>query len=239
MKTILLKLAGPLQSWGSSSHFETRHTDFHPSKSAIIGMIAASLGYRRDEDDNIQRLNEIDFAVRVDQQGKLLRDYHTVHKLKPNGSFDRTYVTNRYYLQDAVFVVAISHSDDDLMAQIEGALRQPYFQPYMGRRALPLSADYLIAITEKGVIDSLTHCEWQAAQWYQAESKQANVNLEVYADSYLLDRESYNLRKDKVVSFSEKERKFGYRYETKINISIPNKHSINYTEHDIWANIGE
>ena len=63
MKTILLKFAGPLQSWGTSSHFETRHTDFYPSKSAVIGLLAASLGYRRDEDEKIQKLNELDFAV--------------------------------------------------------------------------------------------------------------------------------------------------------------------------------
>lgn len=40
--TILLKLAGPLQSWGTSSHFETRATDRYPSKSAVLGILAAS-----------------------------------------------------------------------------------------------------------------------------------------------------------------------------------------------------
>ena len=128
MKTILLKFAGPLQSWGSSSHFETRHTDYYPSKSAIIGLIAASLGYRRDEDDKVKQLNEVDFAVRVDQQGNLLRDYHTAKKYKDNGEFERTYVTNRYYLEDAIFIVAISHQDDKLMNAIEEGLNNPYFQ---------------------------------------------------------------------------------------------------------------
>ena len=55
MKTILLKFAGPLQSWGTDSHFETRHTDFYPSKSGVIGLIAAGLGYGRDEDEKIQK----------------------------------------------------------------------------------------------------------------------------------------------------------------------------------------
>ena len=58
MKTILLKFSGPMQSWGTCSHFETRHTDFYPSKSAVVGIIAASLGYRRDDFDNIKKLNE-------------------------------------------------------------------------------------------------------------------------------------------------------------------------------------
>ncbi len=239
MKTILLKLAGPLQSWGSNSHFETRHTDFYPSKSAIIGMIAASLGYRRDEDEKIQKLNNIEFAVRVDQQGTLLRDYHTVHKYKSNGAIDRTYVTNRYYLNDAVFVVAFSHHDDAFMSKIERSLRMPYFQPYMGRRSLPLCIDFIIDVTNDSVIDSLKKCDWQASEWYARKYGDKVTHLEVYADSVLLENNNHNLRKDRVISFSHKERKFGYRYETKINVSVPNKATGNSTEHDIWDSIGE
>ena len=67
MKTILLKFSGPLQSWGSSSHYEHRHTNDHPSKSAVIGMVAAALGYRRDEDEMIGKLNDLQFAARIDQ----------------------------------------------------------------------------------------------------------------------------------------------------------------------------
>ena len=99
MKTILLKLAGPMQSYGTSSHFETRATDPHPSKSAIIGMVAAALGYRRSETEKIQTLNRLKFSVRIDSRGELLKDYHTVKKYKPSGELDRTYVTNRYYLE--------------------------------------------------------------------------------------------------------------------------------------------
>ena len=54
MKTILLKLSGPLQSWGTSSKFETRETDYYPSKSAIIGMVGACMGLKRDEDEKIR-----------------------------------------------------------------------------------------------------------------------------------------------------------------------------------------
>ena len=96
MKTILLKFSGPLQSWGTNSHFEIRNTDAHPSKSGVIGMIAAGLGYSRDDDENLARLNCLSYAVRIDQTGELLRDYHTAKKYKENGTFERTYVTTRY-----------------------------------------------------------------------------------------------------------------------------------------------
>lgn len=84
MKTVLLKLSGPMQSWGTSSHFETRNTDYYPSKSAIIGIIVASFGYKRDEDEKIKKLNDLDFAVRVDQVGTLRKDFHIATKYKDN-----------------------------------------------------------------------------------------------------------------------------------------------------------
>ena len=53
MKTILLKFAGPLQSWGTNSKFETRDTDRFPSKSGVVGIISAAFGYERDDDEKI------------------------------------------------------------------------------------------------------------------------------------------------------------------------------------------
>ena len=105
MKTILLKFTGPLQSYGTSSHFETRYTDYYPSKSAVIGLLAACLGYRRDEAENLRELSKLKFAVRIDQDGTLLRDYHIARSYKDKGVESKTYVTNRYYLEDALFVI--------------------------------------------------------------------------------------------------------------------------------------
>ena len=44
MATLLLRLAAPLQSWGSDSKFETRKTDREPTKSGVVGLLAAALG---------------------------------------------------------------------------------------------------------------------------------------------------------------------------------------------------
>ncbi|AXQ78446.1 type I-E CRISPR-associated protein Cas5/CasD [Streptococcus chenjunshii] len=240
MKTILLKLAGPLQSWGTSSHFETRHTDFYPSKSAVIGLIAASLGYRRDEDEKLQRLNELDFAVRVDQQGKLLRDYQIAKGYNKKGQ-DHTYITNRYYLEDAVFIIAISHKDDVLMSTIEEGLKNPYFQPFMGRRSLPLNADFLLKITSDSALDSLKQVEWQASEWFMKKhSGESDFSLEIYADNYLLEKEAHQLRQDRVISFSQKARKFGFRYETRDSVTVLNPMAKeNETEHDVFGSIGD
>lgn len=238
MKTILLKFAGPLQSWGTSSHFETRHTDFYPSKSAVIGMIAASLGYRRNEDEKIRKLNELDFAVRVDQQGNLLRDWHNAKSDKRKDP----YTTNRYYLEDAVFVVAISHQNYAFIQMIEDGLRSPYFQPFMGRRACPLPVDFIVQVTNDSALDSLKQLDWQASAWYmKRQSTDDRISLEIYTDSYLTGKESYQLRQDKVLSFSQKKRKFGFRYESRVRVEVLNPlwQEQSSTEHDIFNSIGD
>ena len=239
MKTILLKFAGPLQSWGTSSHFETRHTDFYPSKSSVIGLIASSLGYRRDDDEKITRLNELDFAVRVDQQGNLLRDFHIAQKYTEKGKFERNYVTNRYYLEDAVFVVALSHNNEQFLEMILQALKNPYFQPFMGRRALPFTADFILGETEIGAVESLRTLEWQASPWFMKRKLMGAVTLEIYYDRHLTDRGIYQLRQDVVKSFSQKGRRFGYRYETRELVQVRNSFQDKNTAHDVFKSIGD
>ena len=45
MATLLLRLAAPLQAWGADSKFETRKTAREPTKSGVIGLLAACLLY--------------------------------------------------------------------------------------------------------------------------------------------------------------------------------------------------
>lgn len=233
MKTILLKFAGPLQSWGTRSHFETRHTDLYPSKSAVIGMVAASMGYRRD-DERIQDLNCLDFAVRIDQSGQLLRDYHTAKKYKSSGDFDKPYVTNRYYIEDAVFVAAIGHENGLLVKDIAASLQNPYFQPFMGRRSLPLVADYFLGIHDTDVLTALKNCPWQAHPAYQKKNSDC---LSIYADARIKqDGAPSGSRKDYVISFSQESRRFGFRPEVKITATVQG--TAHSTEHDAFGALG-
>lgn len=239
MKTILLKFAGPMQSWGTNSNFENRHTDFYPSKSAVVGMISASLGYRRDEDEKIRKLNELSFAVRIDQPGNILKDYHTARKNIKKLSAKGNYVTNRYYLEDAVFVVAISHKDDILMTEIENSLRNPWFQTFLGRRSLPLTADFFLKSTENGLIDSLSRIEWQASKWYKDKTGEDAVKLEIYSDFHEGDAKQITMRKDRVISFSQMNRQFNYRYESVSTVEISNRTFDYSTTHDVFESVGD
>ena len=215
MQTILLKFHAPLQSWGTDSHFETRQTDLYPSKSAVIGLIAASLGYSRDEDDKIRELSKLSFAVRIDQQGNLLRDYHIAQKYKKDGKFDRTYVSNRYYLEDSIFIIGLSHKDDDFIRQIYEGLKNPYFQPFMGRRSCPVQADFILGLYDKDILRSIKELPWQASKWYKKDNSRS---LACYIDSNVDKSLRANPRRDMPVSFSQKQRIHQYRNESYIII---------------------
>lgn len=241
MKTILLKLAGPMQSWGTDSHFEIRHTDLYPSKSAVLGLLAAALGWRRN-DKRIEGLNKICFAARVDQPGIMVEDYHTAHKLevKKGGVISyRTYVTKRYYLQDAVFVVALGISKDEDANEILAALKNPYFQLYMGRRSLPLTMDFILEVVEGEPVSVLYALPWQAANWYkQIEQNKGNAackHLSIYTEKKIAGGISRK-RRDHVVSLANSGRRYLPRmeYETVCEIELPQSKP----EHDAFAALG-
>lgn len=240
MKTILMKFVGPMQSWGTDSHFETRHTDFYPSKSAVTGMIGAALGIRRDDD--IKGLEDIKFATRIDQEGSLLKDYHIVRKRNPDGELNGgNYVTERYYLEDAIFVVAVSHEDNSLIERIYEALKRPYFQLFLGKRSIPVLADFILGMFDSDIKKSLEKCEWQAKEYYKKKYNQNQKALDVYCDKGIFDKTDREaLRQDKVISFSKKDRQFSFRYETHTKIYVKNSmFEAKDTNHNIFDLVGE
>lgn len=74
--TLLLRLDGPLQSWGVASRYARRESLDHPSKSGVIGICAAALGRRRSE--SIEDLAGLRFGVLVVDPGRMVEDYQTV-----------------------------------------------------------------------------------------------------------------------------------------------------------------
>lgn len=70
MAVLLLRLAGPMQAWGVRSRFTVRSTELAPTKSGVIGMLAAAVGRRRT--DPIEDLIKLRFGVRKDQPGPVL-----------------------------------------------------------------------------------------------------------------------------------------------------------------------
>ncbi|WP_318767454.1 type I-E CRISPR-associated protein Cas5/CasD [Lactiplantibacillus carotarum] len=228
MKTLTIKLAGPLQAYGNEASFERRTTGDYPSKSAVIGMLAAALGYERG-DQRILVLNDLRFAVRIDQVGKMLTDFQTVEWKK-----DMRKITYRDYLQDAVFVVAIGTEDEGLMTQIKTALSHPHFQLFLGRRSNVPAGLLKVQEHTDDPVSILQTLPWQAAKWYQKRQRQSEQTVEIIADADLLPRKRSRMVKDKVISFDQRDRRYGFRAVATERVSLKNEYfTENGTQHDI------
>jgi len=158
MEYLLFRLYGPMASWGEIAVGETRHTASYPSKSALIGLIAAALGIKRCEIEKQQQMQQgYALAVEVYSQGNLLRDYHTTQVPDSVGKFTYrtrrdelvvgksrlgTILSTREYRLDAfalVAVKALTEAPYDLQT-IKQHLEEPRFHLYLGRKSCPLAA---------------------------------------------------------------------------------------------------
>ncbi len=202
MSTLLLRLAAPIQAWGTDSKFEVRGTGREPSKSGVIGLLAAALGRRRDSD--ISDLNSLRFGVRVEQEGELLHDYHTVR------GADKPYVTHRYYLADACFLVGLE-GEAEFLEQLSDALMNPVFPLFLGRRSCPPCQPLVIGIRDKELTAALSEEEWQASEYMQKRLGRSSGNsaLRIRVDAPA-DIPSSKIR-DSAISFDPRLRRYGYR----------------------------
>ena len=141
MSTLLLRLAAPLQSWGIDSKFDIRRTGREPSKSGVIGLICAAFGIKRDDDEMVSQLATLRFGVRVDKEGHFMRDFHIARSKKGD-----SYVTNRYYLADAEFLVGFESADEELLKRIEYALLIRCFHYIWGGDRVRLLEDYALVL---------------------------------------------------------------------------------------------
>lgn len=198
MATLLLRIAAPLQSWGCSSKFEIRETNREPSKSGVIGLVAAALGRGRTE--SVEDLVRLRFGVRVDQEGELLRDFHMVHGEK------NSYVTNRYYLTDAIFLTGLETEDAIFLREVEEALKHPKYPLFFGRRSCPPTFPFVLGIEEKGLAEALTEYPLLVPEWSKKRSGTYRI---VYDDPESGD--SSSRIRDVPLSFSPLHREYGYR----------------------------
>lgn len=152
--TVLLRLAGPMQSWGTGSRFQIRRTDPYPSKSGVIGLLLCAMGVRReDAPAELPELASLAMGVRVDMPGTVGWDYHTaggghdrgeqraIGIRSADGKIKRTSTTKlpetllsrREYLWDASFLVAL-RGDPASVARVADALDRPVWPVFLGRK---------------------------------------------------------------------------------------------------------
>lgn len=252
MGVIILKLAGPLQSWGDDSRYSERKTRHEPTKSGVVGLLAAALGRRRE--DPIDDLSCLRVGVRTDQPGSLLKDFHTAHRrvFDPYQSswvmskdHKDAYVTVRHYLADAIFVAGIEVPDESL-AVYESALDHPVFPLFLGRRSCPPTCRVFLGSREGvGLAEALAGVPWQATSksLIRRHLQDERVLLEASMDEECLQGETAEYAEsvhDQPVSFSQLYRQYEWRRVARKRLQVPNPHHIGLVdEHDPFSALGE
>lgn len=164
MKYLLFRLYGPMSSWGDIAVGEMRPSFAHPTKSAILGLVAGAIGIRRDEEEKHRLLAEgIGFAVQVEFMGRPLSDYHTAQvpsgkeryctrrqELSCEKSELNTILSTRDYRTDGLYIIVLwqRESGEWNIEKIKGKLEQPEFMPYLGRKSCPVALPFEAQIIE-------------------------------------------------------------------------------------------
>jgi len=198
-----------MQSWGASSRFKKLTTEREPTKSGVIGLVAAALGRERNAD--IGDLSSLKFGVRIDQQGVLLRDYHTAHNPR---NTKLAFISDRYYLCDAVFVVGLESDDESLLDEIKKALESPRFPLYLGRRSCPPTGPIVLGISQVSITEAFKMQDWQAQNWYMRKrSHEQNIDLEIVVDAPFNTPHAF-VKRDLPISFNDEFRRYRFRSTT-------------------------
>lgn len=253
-RTLILRLAGPLQSWGSSSQFNTRDTDDRPTKSGVIGLLAAAQGRRRGED--LIDLAGLQFGVRADQPGTRLRDYHTVRTIDGRNLLSTkvnakgwqipaggkpSHVTQRYYVQDAVFV-AFVEGPTNLVEDLAWAVQHPRFPLALGRRSCVPASPLVVPGNQGDVWTGELAVLIRSVPWQAGVMVRENPRLgsTVSLAATVEDVAGLDSVGDVPVSFAHRDRRFGTRQVRHEWVRIPTgrTESADSNRHDPFEILG-
>ncbi|AEY94187.1 CRISPR-associated Cas5 family protein (plasmid) [Streptomyces hygroscopicus subsp. jinggangensis 5008] len=236
MSVLTLVLAGPLQAWGASARFARRTTESAPTKSGLIGMLAAAHGIQRGDDAALAQLARLRFGVRIDQPGTRLRDYQTAQHQITGKSMP---VSERYYLADAVFVAAVE-GDDTLIDSVDQALRQPVYAPYLGRRSCPPARPLRLALhRDIGLAQALQAEPWQASAWFRRQRRRdQTVALSVLREALPGEAGADTLR-DQPLSYAAEHRQHALRTIVTSTVNVSNPDADTPPAHDPFTALEE
>ncbi len=160
MQFLVFQLVAPMAAWGDVAVGQYRGSRDAPGESALLGLLAAALGIRRDDEAAHAALRDgYAFAVGTVDPGSLLRDYHTAqvpsrgdlkgrpHRTRrdelamPKHALN-TILSARDYRQGGAWIVAVQPlaAAPRGAGRLERALREPRFTLYLGRRSCPPAA---------------------------------------------------------------------------------------------------
>lgn len=212
-----------MAAWGDIAVGVQRPSFDHPSKSAIMGLLAAALGIRRNEEEKHTALvNSYNFAVMINSPGILLRDYHTVqvpsqstvkkqkHVLTRKDELGfpsdelNTILSSRDYYCDSLYTVCLWCRNGEPVYDlqlIKEKLVEPEFTLYLGRKSCPLSLPLQPEISiGSDIQDAYSQAMFNDSKFIACLLKEKNVRIFWEGDDDVLREDHVITRRDGLLS---------------------------------------
>ncbi|MGW1994913.1 type I-E CRISPR-associated protein Cas5/CasD [Embleya sp. NPDC001921] len=203
-----------MQSWGDRSAFNRRETRPEPTKSGIVGLLAAAAGRPREAD--ITDLAGLRVGVRVDRAGSLLRDYHIVSDYrgqplpqagvtakgvqKLTSPVKHTHVTQRFYLQDAAFLAGVE-GPTELITTLDRVVSKPAFPLALGRRSCVPTHPITLGVRDTTLEEALRSEKWQVGEYTRKRHTQGGRPLPTHLSATFEDPAGDDVAHDQPLSF--------------------------------------
>jgi len=211
-----------MQSWGTTSRFGQRDTGKEPSKSGVIGLLAAAMGIDRQSWVELEPLTKLTMGVRHDRPGVPKRDYQTAgcanHDtvIKADGKPSKDgVVSRRDYLADAAFLVGLECADRDLLECAQNALCNPEWPLALGRKSYVPSEPiwFKQGLQDGPLLETLKQWPWiSSPRKWEEPPKELLVSIESTDGTGILKMDQ------PLSSFAE--RRFGARFVSSEWISL-------------------
>lgn len=215
--TLLIRLEGPMQSWGTRSRFDDRDTEAEPSKSGVLGLLCAAAGIDREDWDSLEPLTRMRMGVRIDRAGLHRTDFQTA-QLTPTSAKTSTAITKKQYLADASFVAGLEADDRDALERLHQSLKNPHYPLCLGRKSFPPAEPCYL---ERGLVNA--PLEEALAKTSAAPLRTNDIKGEDEPNAVTAVVESAfgqgSLRQDvPIAAFAE--RRYGARYVKRITLNL-------------------
>jgi CRISPR system Cascade subunit CasD len=163
----------------------------------------------------------------------MIRDFHMTHKEWGAKTEQASFLSERYYLADAIFLAGVE-GDEGLLAELNVALHDPVFPLFLGRRSCPPVGGISLGIREGLTLeDALRKENWIASGWYKRNAPDP-VKLELMIDAHR-GAQIVSTVRDLPLSFDQTHRRYGFRDVSRVWIDVPNMESKKY--HDAMKEI--
>lgn len=173
---VVFRLYGPMASWGQAAVGGDRPTGIQPTRSALLGLLGAALGVKRNEEEALSDLSQsVCFGVKQCAPSSLMRDYHTsqvpsnnkkvVHRSRRselNETKLNTILSSRDYRCDGLWVVAVwlAEKPTITLEQLRQALIKPVFSLCLGRKSCPPSLPLAPRVVQTALLKEVLDTEF-------------------------------------------------------------------------------